>query len=541
MLKVLLKKQFKELFRSYFVNAKTGKARSRGKRIGLFLLFGLLMLVLAASFFAIGMGLGMTILDIPEAPGVPDVKWLYFALMGIISIIFGTFGSVFNTYSTLYMAKDNETLLSMPIPPRTILVSRMASVYGLSLLYSGGVWLPSLIASWIITDVSAAAVVLQVLLLFFIPLFVTALSCALGWVVALIASKVKGKGIITALIALGFLIPYYYLCFNTGDFMTTLANNTEGLSGGIKTWGNLFYQLGKGSVGQIGPFLLFAGIAIVLFVVCYRVLSGTFLKIALAKPKIAEKKVQTKALKATGVKKALFRRELKRFASSSTYMLNTGLGTVFAIAIPIIVFVKRADIMNIFDVIPPEATVILNAIPLAIAGAFCLLMGMDTISTPSVSLDGKNLWIIRSMPVAAKDVLQAKLKLHVVINAVPTVPAVFITELLFGYDFSIALFAGALVLCFVYLTGEIGLMLGILKPNFTWTTEAQLIKQSVNVLIMMLVGLVLILLIAAGYYFTRNLVDIDSYMIYAVVALEFLTILVRKWLETTGAQKFEEL
>lgn len=535
MLKTLLKKQFKEIFRTYFVNAKTGEARSRGKVVGLFLLFGLLMLVLLGSFFAIAMGIGDGI------KSLPDIHWLVYAFMGIIAVAFGTFGSVFNTYSSLYMAKDNETLLAMPIPPSKILITRMSTVYGMSFLYCDGVWLPTLVAGWILFDCTPLAIAMQLLLLFIIPLFVTVLTCALGWVVALIASKVKGKGIFTALIALCFFIPYYYLCFNTGDFMESLAGNAEGLSGGIKTWGNLFYQLGKGSMGQIGPFLIFAGISIALFAVCFWVLSKTFLKIALAKPQIAEKKVQTKSLKAAGVKKALYRRELKHFTSSSTYMLNTALGVLFGLAIPVIVFVKRADIMNIFNIIPPDAEFIRNLIPLLILGAFCLLSGLDTISTPSVSLEGKSLWIIRSLPVAAKDVLQAKLKLHTVINAVPMVPAVIATELIFGYDFGIALDAGLILFLFIYLTGEIGLMLGILRPNFTWTTEAQLIKQSVNVLLMMLVSLVLVALIAGGCYLTRNLVEVSDYLTYAVAGLALLSVLARKWLETTGAEKFEKL
>ena len=535
MLKTLLKKQFREVFSSYFVDKKTGKARSKGKTVVLFLLFGLLMVFLLAVFFAMAMGFGEILLNIP------GTEWLFYALMGIIAVAFGTFGSVFNTYASLYMAKDNETLLSMPIPPRRILITRMSTVYGLSFLYCNGVWLPALIAGWISSSSTALAVVLQLLLLFIIPLFVTVLCCALGWVVALIASKAKGKSYITVILALAFFIPYYYLCFNSADMFDSLANSAEGLSGGIKTWGNLFYQLGKGSMGQLGPFLIFAAISAVLFAACFWVLSKTFLKIALAKPQVAEKKVETKALKAASVKKALYRRELKRFTYSATYMLNTGLGVLFALAIPIIVFIKRADIRNIYTIIPAEATVILNAIPLAITGAFCLLAGLNQIATPSVSLEGKTLWIIRSLPVSGKEVLQAKLKLHTVINAVPMMPALMATELIFGYDIAVAMEAGLILLLFIFLIGELGLMLGILKPNFNWTTETQPIKSSTNILIMMLVSLVLIALIGLGYYLTRNVTEGTGYLYYAVLGLLILDTISRKLLFSMGAEKFEQL
>ena len=53
--------------------------------------------------------------------------WLYFALMGLMAMFLGAFGSVFNTYSSLYLAKDNDLLLSLPIPVRIIMASRLVS------------------------------------------------------------------------------------------------------------------------------------------------------------------------------------------------------------------------------------------------------------------------------------------------------------------------------------------------------------------------------------------------------------------------------
>ena len=47
--------------------------------------------------------------------------WLYMALMGIVSVILGVFGSVFNTFSTLYQARDNDLLFAMPITERSSL------------------------------------------------------------------------------------------------------------------------------------------------------------------------------------------------------------------------------------------------------------------------------------------------------------------------------------------------------------------------------------------------------------------------------------
>lgn len=67
------------------------------------------------------------------------MDWMYFALMGFTSVFLGAFGSVFNTFSSLYLSKDNDLLLSMPIPVNAIMVSRLLSVYLMGLMYSSAV------------------------------------------------------------------------------------------------------------------------------------------------------------------------------------------------------------------------------------------------------------------------------------------------------------------------------------------------------------------------------------------------------------------
>ena len=69
-------------------------------------------------------------------------------IMGLMAVFLGAFGSVFNTYSGLYLAKDNDLLLSMPIPVRIIMASRLLSVYLMGLMYSGVVILPAIIVYW---------------------------------------------------------------------------------------------------------------------------------------------------------------------------------------------------------------------------------------------------------------------------------------------------------------------------------------------------------------------------------------------------------
>lgn len=133
MIRILVKKQMAEIFRGYFYNAKKNKAYSQARTVLLIFAFVLLMVgVIGGMFFALS-------LVLCEPMSAVGMDWMYFALMGFTSVFLGAFGSVFNTFSSLYLSKDNDLLLSMPIPVNAIMVSRLLSVYLMGLMYSSAV------------------------------------------------------------------------------------------------------------------------------------------------------------------------------------------------------------------------------------------------------------------------------------------------------------------------------------------------------------------------------------------------------------------
>ena len=200
MLKVLLKKQISEAFRNLFFDAKNNRLRTKGR---------LILWVAFFIFLSVGVLGGMfTFLAISLCGGLASVNmgWLYFVLMGGIAIVFGSFGSVFNTYSSLYLPKDNDLLLSMPIPARVIVISRLLNVYLLGAMYSALVLLPTMIVYWVTVGATAANIICGLLFFLIISVIVLVLSCLLGWVVARISLKLKNKSFVIVLISLLFVI-----------------------------------------------------------------------------------------------------------------------------------------------------------------------------------------------------------------------------------------------------------------------------------------------------------------------------------------------
>lgn len=150
------------------------------------------------------------------------MDWMYFALMGLISVLLGAFGSVFNTYAGLYLPEDNNLLLAMPIPVAALVGSRLIGVYLMGLLYSVVVILPAIIVYWVMAGVTLQTVLGGLLITMVISVFVLTIFCVLGWIVAKISLKLKHKSLITVLISLAVIGVYYFLYFKAQSLIQDL-------------------------------------------------------------------------------------------------------------------------------------------------------------------------------------------------------------------------------------------------------------------------------------------------------------------------------
>ncbi len=89
------------------------KKKISGGKIFLFVLLGIYIIGCFGVLFG---GMFASIADVFAQMGM---SWLYFGLMGVLVFALCFVGSVFITQNQLYEAKDNDLLLSMPIPVKT--------------------------------------------------------------------------------------------------------------------------------------------------------------------------------------------------------------------------------------------------------------------------------------------------------------------------------------------------------------------------------------------------------------------------------------
>ena len=302
MLKLLLKKQLFEIFRSYFYDAKKNKARSR---LATALYIGLFVLLMAGILGGIFTLLAVKLCGPLAAAGL---GWLYFALMGLIAVLLGAFGSIFNTYAGLYLPKDNDLLLSMPVPVSSLVAARLSGVYLMGLMYSAVVILPAVIIYWI-------------------SLAVLVLSCALGWVAAKISQKLRNKSLVVVLASLVFIGLYYFVYFKAQSVLQDLLANAGTYGAQIRSRAYPLYLFGSVGTGSGAAMLAVTAAVAALCGLMWVLLSRSFLHIATSTGKTARRTYRETALRRRSVDGALLHRELAHFAANPAYMLNCGLGT----------------------------------------------------------------------------------------------------------------------------------------------------------------------------------------------------------------------
>lgn len=531
MIKTLFKKQMLELNQGFFTNRKTGKARSKVSSAIYIVLFAVLI---------VGCFGGMFLYLSNALSGLIDIGlgWMYFTLMGFMALFLGVFGSVFNTFSSVYQAKDNDLLLSLPVPVSYILLVRLLGVYLLGLMYSGIVIIPAFFVYYRMVPFRAAGLAGAVLYVFLLSVIVLILSCILGWVVAKINKKLKNKSFITVIVSVAFFAGYYYVYFRASSMLQNLLANAQMLSAGIKGSAYPLYVLGRAGEGDGVSLLILAAVVLVLFAVVWIVLSRSFIQIATGSGAVAKVRYKEKRAKKKSVDGALFGRELGKFLSSSTYMLNCALGTLMLLIVAVLALVKGGQVRDML-LMAFEGN--LHFLAVLCSLAICFLVAMNDITAPSISLEGKNIWLAQSLPVSTWQILRAKLNLHLVMTEIPAFLCGVCVAVVLRADAVMSILMIALPLVIGVFFAALGLALNLKAPNLKWTSENVAVKQSFVVVAAMFGGWLYVILLGAAYFMLFEDADAIAYMAVAVAVTILVSGMLLLWLKRRGVRKYESL
>ena len=427
------------------------------------------------------------------------LDWVFFALTGITCFSLMLIGTAFFAKAQLFEAKDNELLLSMPIAPRDILLSRLVMLLVIAVFFGLPVIVPAAVIGLRTIGADAYAVTAFAVLYLLLPVFAVAVSALMGWLFHVLSSRVKSKALWGTLFCFAAILAYSWLVVKINTSLVDVATLAGGISSQLRSAAPVYWFGAAIADGQRAYLALLAAIFIGSAAVCFALLSAGFVRTATTKRGFSQAAYREKAVRAASPDSALLRRELSRLTSSAGYMVNAGLGSFFLLIGAAALLIKGGEIRSLIDTVP-ELAVLLP--PILIAG-LTLLCSMCFISAPSVSLEGANLWIVRSLPVDTRQVLRAKLKLHWLVCLPPALIFAGAAIPVFRLAPADALLLICVPAVFTVFCGILGLWENLRHPMLDWMNETQAVKSGIGVLYTMLISWLVIavpvlLIIAAG-------------------------------------------
>ncbi len=445
---------------------RRGAVRGRGaKRVAMLVALALAFAVLGAYMFIFGMML-CTAGAWRLAPGTA---------VTVLSCAVFLF-TVIKTNGMVLGCKDDEMLLSLPVTVRDIACARMINLYSSNLLWSLLIMLPIGIAvacfgspQWYFYPMWLAGMLSA-------PLLPTVLGAVVGVGFTAAATRFRHAKLMSSVLLMLFTVAFALgpnLLLNSagGDEDAMLSAVSSTLAGLAEAYlpARLFADAAVG--GSVSSALLFVGVPLLLFALMGVLLSRFYVAInEAAVGRAAGRRYVFKEQRTSGAAAAVAKKEWAKFLGTPIYFMNSGVGAVMSI-----VMMGMLSFSVLKDVPPGALAVVGGYLPLAIP----FFLGMSSTTCVSLSLEGKNLWILQTAPLSTADVMGGKLAMSLSL----TLPAgVVCSLLLLPYVKDpieiLLLFVYPAVFC--VFSGVFGALVNIKLPNFTWENEGQVVKRGAS-------------------------------------------------------------
>ena len=496
-----------------------------------YVLMWLLMMALAAVYeFIYGAAFA--------AGGVMDA---FPALIVFVASLLTLLSSISYTKSLIFCSKDYDMLFALPIRGSVVVAAKIATLYVLDLIVTMAILLPCGVIYGYFAAPSLMFYVRYYTLALFVPMVPILVAAAISALVSLAASRFRHAKVVGTIFSVAL-----FFVFMLGLMSVTESSEEEiatQFSGIAETLTALYPPLRWFMDGVLGDFLmylLFAGVSALAFAVIVFLFGRFYGKIHGIFSARAHRARYKLSAATGGTTTALVKKDIRRLLSSPGLMLNQLSGLIMLVVF-MIIFLAGGDafgaetaeqgeqIADIFGVLFPYL--------------FAMCASMASLTCASISLEGKNFWLLRSLPVSARTVLSAKLRVHEVICFPVIVVCGAVTAVLTKASIVDTALLVLLPLLYSYNAGALGLLLNLKRYNFDWTNEVMVAKNSMPVMVVMFSGMLTSLfpgILVMVLYMMADVSTAISGGIMTLLALAVsvgLTVLLRK----KGERMFEQI
>ena len=425
-------------------------------------LFTLLMSVLS-FFYNFMMGSGLKMFDSLDILPAIIVSAASFVIL---------MTTIFKIKGTVFGFKDYELLMSLPVSTTAVVASRLIILYCFNFLFTIILILPMTIAYGILARPGFGFYIMSLVLMFAVPLIPLITASVLGTVIAYILSKFRRNNLLNIIFSISLMLIIIALTFAFRGDEQELVNMSKAITQqvyGLYPLARLYTNAVINS--DVLAFFLFLCISVSAFILYALIVKRLFKKInTLLMTGQTRANFKLGKIKTGSPLKALYSKEIKRYISSSVYVLNTGIGIVLLTISTIAgFFVDLEGIMGgelMFSLAKDNAVLYL-----------IIFIMVSCTSMASISIEGKNFWILKTLPVTPMAIFISKIALNLTICLPALLDAVLIGILL-KLDFLRIILMFFIAAASALFISQYGLIINLMLPNFSWTAEVAVIKQS---------------------------------------------------------------
>lgn len=520
------------------MSAMFGK-RKKGISIGL-IVFGFIWYFLIVNSIMIP-----TVSIATEGLLQKGIGWVMVGLGLIAAFGLCFIGSVFMAYQQIYESKDNEMLLSMPIKPSQILLSRIFAIGAFNLIYAFP-FLTGTIGGYLLGRPAGAGFDLAFTLIIVIDyiamvIFATMLTCIFAWLLSIILGRVQNKTLISTIVYVVFFGLYFYVIFNMQGLGAAVVKNGETIAEGINSFAKpVFYMAVGATEHNILYTVAFIAMMLIPSAVVFWIMQKSYINILLMRKHTKKTKYRDEIASKRSVFTALLQKEISRFVGTPMYFMNYGTSVIFPAMVIIYLFIKRNDYSSVVDFLSMYGVKSESAIPSIVAmGLYCFVASGAIMTSASINLEGKNLWILKSMPISTKDIFASK----VMVPFVCLLPFFEILSIATMILFKVKIGTVVLLLLMPLVTmaffSMFGLYINLKHYKLDWVSENEAFKRAGGPTIAALssMGSLLVLIFVYIFIFS-NIINFYGFMWIMIAGLVLGSIVLFNLLKVDGQRLF---
>ena len=479
----------------------TDDRKKRRQVVGGAVGFSILYAMVIAYCVLMCVGYGM----VGMAGAVPVLCALMVSLLAFVFTLFKTNGYLFNF-------REYDMLMSLPFEARTIAASKFLYMYVDSLPWYTSISVAMLIGYGCFAHPAIVVYPVWLVLSLLLPIVPMLAAAFFGFVIAKISAGFKKANIVQAVLVLVFVVACFLIRFIVEDVfrnnevqqtLETVSQATNDVAG-VYLPARWFANAIVGA--NVLDALLLVGASAILFAVVFYIVGSSYKSINSALGShAATKSYKMGAQKRRSMVGTIAYKEFKRFTGSTVYLTNGAMGMVlsalFGLATLVVGFDKIVSAAT-HDA-PFDHAILQPAIPFIVY----FFVGMFSTTACSPSLEGKNYWIVSSLPIEKKTLYRGKM----LFNMYLTLPFMVFCTLCLCISAGVPVLNTILyvilgILLCAFSTAW-GCVCGIRHMRLDWENEVEVVKQGAAVALYMLPNMFAVMGLAVLVVFLGMSID----------------------------------